>query len=247
MEFIEKTIGEVLSDVAKNFPDRTAVKYTDRDYCRTWKEFNEEAELIGRGLMALGVKKGDHVAIWAGNTPEWMLTLFASAKIGAVLVTVNTNYRIFELEYLLRQSDTKLLVMMGGLKDNNYVNTVRELIPSLGKYDGEIKDENLPCLKRIVFTGNITPEGMLNFEDLKVLGQDFPKEIFDDNAKTLDPHDTINMQYTSGTTGFPKGVMLTHFNILNNGKTIGDGMSFTERDKLASSFRFSTASVWCLR
>ncbi|MEG1612730.1 MAG: AMP-binding protein [Clostridia bacterium] len=232
MEFINKTVGEVLFDVAKAFPDRTAVKYTDRNYHRTWKEFDEETELIARGLMALGIKKGDHIAIWATNTPEWLLTMFASAKIGAVLVTVNTNYKIFELEYLLRQSDTKLLVMIGGFKNNNYVSTIRDLLPDLASVTGELNYEHLPYLKRIVFAGAQTPDGMFNFEDLKVLGQDFPKEIFDNNFRTLSVHDTINMQYTSGTTGFPKGVMLTHYNILNNGKTIGDGMSFTENDKL---------------
>ena len=232
MEYINKTVGEVLSDVAEKFPNRTAVKYTDRNYHRTWKEFNDEVELIARGFMALGVNKGDHIAIWAANTPEWMLTLFASAKIGAVLVTVNTNYKVFELEYLLKQSDTKVLVMMGGFKDNNYVNTVRELLPELDNVEDEIDNEILPILKRIVFAGATTPSGMINFEDLKILGQDFPKDIFLDNAKTLDPHDIVNMQYTSGTTGFPKGVLLTHYNILNNGKTIGDGMSFTEQDKL---------------
>lgn len=232
MDYINKTIGEVLSDVAEKYPNRTAVKYTDRDYHRTWKEFNDEVELIARGFMALGVNKGDHIAIWAANTPEWMLTLFASAKIGAVLVTVNTNYKVFELEYLLKQSDTKVLVMMGGFKDNNYVSTVRELLPELDNVEDEIDNEILPCLRRIIFAGPTTPSGMINFEDLKILGQDFPKDIFLDNAKTLDCHDIINMQYTSGTTGFPKGVMLTHYNILNNGKTIGDGMGFTKDDKL---------------
>ena len=104
MEFIENTLGGVLDDLSKNNPNGWAVRYTDRNYFRTWKELNDEADLIARGMMSLGVKKGDHVAIWATNTPEWILTLFAAAKIGAVLVTVNTNFKIFELEYLLRQS-----------------------------------------------------------------------------------------------------------------------------------------------
>ncbi len=238
MEFINKTIGEVLDDLAKNQTDDWAVRYTDRPYKRTWKELNDEAELVARGLMSLGIRKGDHVAIWATNTPEWILTLFASAKIGAVLVTVNTNFKIFELEYLLRQSDTKLLVMMGGFKNNDYVATVNELLPELRNTSGDIESDSLPFLKRIVFAGNETPEGMLNFEDLKVLGNDFPVEIFEENKKTLSPHDVVNMQYTSGTTGFPKGVMLTHYNILNNGKTIGDGMKFTKDDRLCITVPF---------
>lgn len=238
MEFINKTIGEVLDDLAKNQTDDWAVRYTDRPYKRTWKELNDEAELVARGLMSLGIRKGDHVAIWATNTPEWILTLFASAKIGAVLVTVNTNFKIFELEYLLRQSDTKLLVMMGGFKNNDYVATVNELLPELRNTSGDIDSDSLPFLKRIVFAGNETPAGMLNFEDLKVLGNDFPVEVFEENKKTLSPHDVVNMQYTSGTTGFPKGVMLTHYNILNNGKTIGDGMKFTKDDRLCITVPF---------
>ena len=238
MEFIENTLGGVLDDLSKNNPNGWAVRYTDRNYFRTWKELNDEADLIARGMMSLGVKKGDHVAIWATNTPEWILTLFAAAKIGAVLVTVNTNFKIFELEYLLRQSDTKLLVMIGGFKNNDYVATVNELLPELKTTSGEIESEHLPFLKRVVFAWKETPEGMLNFEDLKILGGDFPVEIYEENKKTLNTHDVVNMQYTSGTTGFPKGVMLTHYNILNNGKTIGDGMKFTKNDKLCITVPF---------
>lgn len=238
MEFIENTLGGVLDDLSKHNPNGWAVRYTDRNYFRTWKELNDEADLIARGMMSLGVKKGDHVAIWATNTPEWILTLFAAAKIGAVLVTVNTNFKIFELEYLLRQSDTKLLVMIGGFKNNDYVATVNELLPELKTTSGEIESEHLPFLKRVVFAGKETPEGMLNFEDLKILGGDFPVEIYELNKKTLNTHDVVNMQYTSGTTGFPKGVMLTHYNILNNGKTIGDGMKFTKNDKLCITVPF---------
>lgn len=238
MEFIENTLGGVLDDLSKNNPNGWAVRYTDRNYFRTWKELNDEADLIARGMMSLGVKKGDHVAIWATNTPEWILTLLAAAKIGAVLVTVNTNFKIFELEYLLRQSDTKLLVMIGGFKNNDYVATVNELLPELKTTSGEIESEHLPFLKRVVFAGKETPEGMLNFEDLKILGGDFPVEIYEENKKTLNTHDVVNMQYTSGTTGFPKGVMLTHYNILNNGKTIGDGMKFTKDDKLCITVPF---------
>lgn len=238
MDFIENTLGGVLDNLSKNNPNGWAVRYTDRNYFRTWKELNDEADLIARGMMSLGVKKGDHVAIWATNTPEWILTLFAAAKIGAVLVTVNTNFKIFELEYLLRQSDTKLLVMIGGFKNNDYVATVNELLPELKTTSGEIESEHLPFLKRVVFAGKETPEGMLNFEDLKILGGDFPVEIYEENKKTLNTHDVVNMQYTSGTTGFPKGVMLTHYNILNNGKTIGDGMKFTKNDKLCITVPF---------
>lgn len=233
MEMIEKTLGDVIRDLAKKYPDKQAIKYTTNPYERTWREFDEETDKVAKGLMAIGVKKGDKVAIWANNIPEWLLTLFGAAKCGAVLVTVNTNYKVFELEYLLTQSDTKVLVMMGGFKDANYVDIVRTLVPELkDAKDGEVNPKNIPFLKRIVFAGESTPDGMMNFNTLIKKSVEVSDEEFAKRTAELDTHDVVNMQYTSGTTGFPKGVMLTHYNILNNGKTIGDGMAFTPDDKL---------------
>lgn len=233
MEFIENTLGEIIDQLAIDYPNKTAIKYTTRDYCKTWQEFASDADKIAKGLMALGIGKGDKVAIWATNIPEWILTLFASAKIGAVLVTVNTNYKVFELEYLLRQSDTKALVMMGGFKDANYVNIVKELIPNLeDSVDGKVTVEKLPVLERVIIADEETPKGMLNFSVLSELGKVVSDEDFNAVQKSLNCQDVVNIQYTSGTTGFPKGVMLTHYNILNNGKCIGDGMKFTKDDKL---------------
>ena len=154
-------------------------------------------------------------------------------KCGAILVTVNTNYKIFELEYLLTQSDTKVLVMMGGFKDSNYVDIVNELIPELkDAKDGEVSHPALPFLERIIFADGQTPKGMMGFDKLMKLGEQVDDSVLKEREAELDCHDVINMQYTSGTTGFPKGVMLTHYNIINNGKTIGDGMAFTNDDKL---------------
>ena len=233
MQTIEKTLGQMINELARDIPDKTAVKYTTRDYCRTWREFDEETDKVAKGLMSLGVQKGDKVAIWATNIPEWLLTLFGAAKCGAILVTVNTNYKVFELEYLLTQSDTKVLVMMGGFKDSNYVDIVNTLIPELkNSKDGKVSHPSLPFLERVVFAGDHTPDGMLNFASLIKAGEAFDDEKFRERERSLDPHEVINMQYTSGTTGFPKGVMLTHYNIVNNGKTIGDGMAFTRDDKL---------------
>ena len=233
MQTIEKTLGQIINELARDIPDKIAVKYTTRDYCRTWREFDEETDKVAKGLMSLGVQKGDKVAIWATNIPEWLLTLFGAAKCGAILVTVNTNYKVFELEYLLTQSDTKVLVMMGGFKDSNYVDIVNTLIPELkNSKDGKVSHPSLPFLERVVFAGDHTPDGMLNFASLIKAGEAFDDEKFRERERSLDPHEVINMQYTSGTTGFPKGVMLTHYNIVNNGKTIGDGMAFTRDDKL---------------
>lgn len=232
MEYIEKTLGKIIQDLAEERPDGLAFDFADRSYRRTWKEFDEETTLIAKGFMALGVEKGDKISMWATNTPEWVLTLFASAKIGAILVTVNTNYKVFELEYLLNQSDTKILVMMDRFKDSDYVGIVRELLPELGK-DGTVQNSRLPELKRIIYsTPGEAPEGMMPFDKLKELGRNVSDEEYRERYEGLDYHDIVNMQYTSGTTGFPKGVMLTHYNIVNNGKCIGDGMRFGNEDKL---------------
>lgn len=233
-KMIEKTLGTMLYDLSINYPDREAVKYTDRDYRRTWKELYEEAKLLAKGLLSIGIKKGDHISIWANNVPEWFLTMFATANIGCVLVTVNTNYRSFELEYLLRQSDTKLLVMNEGFKGIDYVEIINELCPELktSAKDGCILTPRFPYLKNIIFGGNVTPEGMMNFEKLKELGQSISDEEYFAVANSVNCQDIVSLLYTSGTTGFPKGVMLTHFNIINNGDTIGSSMKFTAEDKL---------------
>ena len=167
MQIIEKTLGQIINGLARDIPERTAVEYTTRDYRRTWREFDEDTDKVAKGLISLGVKKGDKVAIWATNIPEWLLTLFGAAKCGAILVTVNTNYKIFELEYLLTQSDTKVLVMMGGFKDSNYVEIVNELIPEIKTAtDGKVSHPALPYLERIIFADGHAPQGMMSFDKL---------------------------------------------------------------------------------
>lgn len=233
MSEIRLTVGSLLKDIANKFPTRQAIKYTTLPYERTWAEFDQETDNIAKGLMALGLKKGDHLAIWATNVPEWMLTLFATAKIGVILVTVNTNYKIFEMEYLLKQSDSKALVMIDGFKDCSYTDIMYELCDEIKETNtGRLISKKFPYLERIIHIGDNTPEGMLNFNQLIELGTNISDEEYQKAQEDLHYDDIINMQYTSGTTGFPKGVMLTHFNIINNGLSIGDCMRFTEKDKL---------------
>jgi fatty-acyl-CoA synthase len=233
MEEIKKTVGTVLRDMARIHPDRNAITYTKLPYKRTWSEFDEETDRVAKGLMALGLKKGDHLAIWATNVPEWLQTLFATARIGVVLVTVNTNYKIFELEYLLRQSDAKALVLIDGFKDSSYTDIITTLCPELkDATDGRLSSKRFPMLEQIIYAGENTPRGMLDFGRLVELGEQIGQEEFQAVQDGLDCHEIINMQYTSGTTGFPKGVMLTHFNILNNGKAVGDCMKLTPEDRL---------------
>ncbi|MGI6085158.1 MAG: AMP-binding protein [Acetivibrionales bacterium] len=232
-KLINITVGGLIEKNAREYPDRLCLKFPATGYERTWKEFDEETTRVAKGLLKMGIKKGDHVAIWANNCAEWVITFFATAKIGAVLVTVNTNYKIFELEYLLRQSDSKCLVMIESFKDSNYYEIINELCPSLKNSEpGRLNEPMLPCLKDVVFIGEDKRPGMFNFKDLYWMGNDVPDEEYYTVNSTLDVHEVINMQYTSGTTGFPKGVMLTHFNIVNNGKSIGDRMKFTVDDKL---------------
>lgn len=236
MDFINMTIGEWMDKQAREYPDQPAVIYThDFKYTRTYKEFNDEAHKIAKAFLAMGIKRGDHVAIWATNNPEWYLTLFACVKIGAVLVTVNTGYKIHEAEYLLKQSDTKMLVMCDSFKDTNYVDIMNRLCPEIlkdGADRGNICSKRLPLLKKIVSIDEEHHTGMYHWSELYDMGKDITDEEYAAAREGISPHDVANMQYTSGTTGFPKGVMLTHYNILNNGKFIGDCMKFTDKDRL---------------
>lgn len=227
------TVGDLLDQVAARYPDDEAVKYIDRPYRRTWREFAEECDRVAKGMLAVGIGKGDHVAIWATNVPEWLITLFACAKIGAVLVTVNTSYKVYELEYLLKQSDAKALVMIHGIKHTSYVDIVNDMIPGLPDCTpGDLHSEKLPFLRAVIYVGANTPAGMTNFNDFYAMADGTNEAAYRALRATVDPRDVVNMQYTSGTTGFPKGVMLTHYNIVNNGRSIGDCMKFTHADKL---------------
>ncbi len=236
-EFLNDTIGHWMDHMAETFSDRDALVYLDRGLRLTYREFNERCRLAARGFLKMGIKKGDHVAIWATNIPEWAITLYACAKIGAVLVTVNTNYKIFELEYLLRQSDSMTLLFCDGIKGSDYLSILDDLLPELTTgAPGGLASPRLPKLKNIV---HLPPQaapaprpGLFSWEDVLALGREVPEAELDAVQNTTTPHEVINMQYTSGTTGFPKGVMLTHFNILNNGYFIGENMRLTEQDRL---------------
>ncbi len=232
-KMFNKTIGGMLDLCAEKYPDREAVKYNDRPYRRTWKEFRDECDTVAKGFLSIGIGKGDHVAIWATNVPEWLITLFATAKIGAVLVTVNTNYKVYELEYLLSQSDSKALVLIDGFKKSDYIEILEKLCPQLKDSEpGKLNSPKLPFLKSVVYVGSRDVPGTYNFKELYTRGGAYDEAEYRAIERSLSPQDVVNMQYTSGTTGFPKGVMLTHYNVVNNGKGIGDCMSFTHEDKL---------------
>ena len=230
---VDKTFSDVLDTMVDYFPDQYAFKYTTLDYTRTYTEFRRDVDRVAAALISLGVKPGYHVAIWATNVPQWFLTFWATVKIGAVLVTVNTAYKLHEAEYLLRQSDTHTLVMIDSCKDSNYKEIVEELCPELKALTpGQpLHAKKLPFLKNVVTVG-FEMEGCLEWEEFMERSELVPLEEVNRRAAEVKPDDVCNMQYTSGTTGFPKGVMLTHRNIVNNGKIIGDRMDLSTADRM---------------
>jgi fatty-acyl-CoA synthase len=229
----EKTLGRILDETIAAYPDNEAVVYVDRDFRLTYREFGQVVDQMAKGLMALGVKKGEKVAVWASNIPYWVTLQFATAKIGAILLTVNTNYKTAELEYLLQQSDTENLFLMDTFRDTDYVQTVYDLVPELRTQErGYLKSKKFPRLKRVFFMGQEKHRGMYTIPELLAMGQMISDEEYLERQATLDPQDVVNMQYTSGTTGFPKGVMLSHHNIGKNGFWIGENQLFTADDRV---------------
>jgi len=232
-DVLDLTFSEVLDTMASTYPDQLAFKYTTLDYIRTYSEFREDVDKVAAALISLGVEPGHHVAICATNVPEWFLTFWATVKIGAVLVTVNTAYKIHEAEYLLRQSDTHTLVMIESCKDSNYKSIMEELCPELKSAEkGQpLYSEKLPFLRNVITVG-FEMDGCLEWKEFVQREKFVPKEEVRRRASNVNADDVCNMQYTSGTTGFPKGVMLTHRNIVNNGKIIGDRMDLSTAERM---------------
>ena len=230
---IEKTFSQVLDTMVQEFPDQTAIKYTTLDYERTYSQFRDDVDEVARAMVSLGVKPGSKVTIWATNVPQWFLTFWAATRIGAILVTMNTAYKIHEAEYLLRQSDTHTLVMIDGYRDSDYREIINELCPELkDTVPGQpLRAKRLPFLRNVITAGFEMP-GALTWEKMLERADRTPLAEIHRMASAVDVNDVCNMQYTSGTTGFPKGVMLTHYNIVNDGKCIGDGMDLSTADRM---------------
>ncbi|WP_348710370.1 AMP-binding protein [Bacillus subtilis] len=232
-ELIHSTIGRLLEQTAEAHPDREAVVYPDLNIRYTYAQFDNLCRQTAKGLMRMGIGKGDHVAIWASNIPEWLAVQFATAKIGAVLVTVNTNYQAHELDYLLKQSDAAALIIMDSYRGTSYPDIVNSLIPELQEaMPGQLKSERYPFLKTLIYIGNKRLPGMYHWDDTEILAKTVTDAELEERMNSQNKDDVINMQYTSGTTGFPKGVMLTHFNVINNAANIAECMVLTSQDRM---------------
>ena len=233
MEFFNCTVGDLLEEMARKHPDHDALIYSDRDLKYSYRELNARVDRLAKGMLALGVGKGDHVGIWATNVPDWLIVFYATARIGAVFITVNTSYRPSELEYVMQQSDMKVLFLIDGYRDTDYVQALYDLVPELKTMPkGQLASARFPFLKSVVYMGPRQHRGMYSFSEVMEFADSVSQEKLEAAQKSLDPHDVVNMQYTSGTTGFPKGVMLTHYGIINNGFSIGERQKFTSQDRL---------------
>jgi fatty-acyl-CoA synthase len=233
MPFSDLTIGKFFEQRVQADPAREFMVYADRDLRFTYSEFNERVNQLAKGLLATGLKKGDHLGIWATNVPDWLTFMFASAKIGVVLVTVNTFYKEHEVAFVIEQSDMVALAIIDRVGDSDYMQTIYNLVPELHQQTrGHLRSKRFPKLKNVILIGQEKHRGMYNTAELLLLGEHTPEEQLLQIGDSLHCDDVINMQYTSGTTGFPKGVMLTHRNILNDGYYIGERQKFTSEDRL---------------
>jgi fatty-acyl-CoA synthase len=239
-----KCIGEVLDDTAAAYPGNDALVIRHQQKRYSYAQLRDEAERVARGLLALGIRKGDRIGIWATNCAQWVVTQFATAKIGAVLVNINPANRSVELEYALHQSECQTLMLTQGFRDTDYAQVIHEVCPESERSQfGELRAAKLPELRRLIFMGANppnpadqkpadVPRGMLGWDELLKMGDGVAIEQLRAREASLDFDDAINIQYTSGTTGLPKGSTLSHHNIANNGMLIANAMRFTHRDRL---------------
>jgi fatty-acyl-CoA synthase len=233
LPLIGDTIGAHLDRIAARLPDRDALVVPHQGVRWSWRELRERADRLAAGLLGLGLDPGDRIGIWSQNRAEWVLTQFATAKAGLVMVNINPAYRRSELEYALAKVGCRALVLAPGFKASDYLGTLRDLVPELdGAAPGELRAATLPELRHVIRLGHDVTPGMLNFDTVAQCASPADMARLADVARTLQFDDPVNIQFTSGTTGGPKGATLTHHNILNNGFFIGEAMRLTEHDRL---------------
>lgn len=229
---VDVTLPELLDKVCEKFSNHYVLKYSDLDYSRTYCEFRDEVNDFSRALLALGVTKGKHVALWTPNIPQWFITYWAVAAIGGVLITVNTSYQAKELEYLIKQSDTHTLITADGGKNSNFIQILNEVLPELKTCEKDkLKSNKFPCLKNVIICGK-EKKGCWLWDDVMAMKDNVSMEDLHEITNSIHKDDICNLQYTSGTTGFPKGVMLSHYSIINNAKATGDLLNLTVEDRI---------------
>ena len=226
-------IGQVLDDTAARFPDHPALVTCEQRTRYTYRQLLQETERVARGLLALGVRKGDRVGIWAANCAEWVLVQFATAKLGAVLVNINPSFQGRELRQTLHHSGCGTLIMMSGFRDLDYLQIFHSICPESRDHEpGALKSKDLPTLRNVILVGDATPTHMMIFSDLQRKAEDVTLRELRLVEEGLDSQEPINIQYTSGTTGAPKGACLTHHNIVNNAMFVGTCMKVSNADKV---------------
>ena len=228
------TIGQLVDIVAEQLGGSRALVYHNLGIDYTYSQFRDICNQSAKAFMALGIQKGEHIAIWANNVPEWVLTQFSTPKMGAVLVTVNTNYRSFELEYLMKHSDSTTLILIGGVREaDEYLKVIYDVCPELKtSQPGKLNSSKLPLLKNVIFIGKEKHPGMFTWDEVMGMSGQISDAELKARQDSTDPDDVINMQYTSGTTGFPKGVQLTHTNLIGNASSLAECMVLSSKDTM---------------
>ena len=240
MGLLKKTVGNLLDETALKFSENEALVDISKGVRYSYREFLDAVNRLSKGLLRLGLKKGEHLALWGPNRWEWIITEFAAAKIGVVLISVDINYQLQQLEYLLKQSDSRSLVMTEGLKGSEYVEIVSKLFPEIkDSIPGHLNNPALPELKNIILISNHSTPGMFRWQEVLEMGKNVSDGALADRQASCHDEDVVTLLYTSGTTGAPKGVMSTHFGIINTTLASAENQKLTEGDRLCLSVPLS--------